>query len=189
MVTGKCVCAWRGGLCISAPVSCSSPPPSPATPLCLSSYYSHSALEGRQRTLNALCCLLHCLCCFSVPVPHSLPIFVFINHNGCLLRVSWWLFFFLARLLFRSAAFVFRHQLPVLGVLFIYLFIFLVPLPLCTYACSAFLCASMLTKTRGAEWHKVMQVFFFLSWTGWSCSVSCCDTACTPSRSARFRYT
>lgn len=102
-----CVCAglWcvlvffrENGFCISALVSSSSPPsPSlphscPSIPLSLSSYYSHSALEGRQRTLNALCCLLHCLCCFSAPVPHSLPIFVFINHNGCLLRVSWWLF-------------------------------------------------------------------------------------------------
>lgn len=98
-----CVCVglWcvlvffrENGFCISALVSSSSPPsPSlphscPSIPLSLSSYYSHSALEGRQRTLNALCCLLHCLCCFSAPVPHSLPIFVFINHNGCLLRVS-----------------------------------------------------------------------------------------------------
>lgn len=94
------VCVWmlfrENGFCISALVSSSSPPsPSlscPSIPHPLSSYYSHSALEGRQWTLNALCCLLHCLCCFSVPVPHSLPIFVFINHNGCLLRVSWWLF-------------------------------------------------------------------------------------------------
>lgn len=85
-----CACARTCGFCISVPaVSCRPPcPPAPSAPRSLSSYYSHSALEGRQRTLNALCCLLHCLCCFSVPVPHSLPIFVFINHNGRLPRVS-----------------------------------------------------------------------------------------------------
>lgn len=58
-----------------------------------SSCYSLCAAEGRQRSLHALDCLLHCLSCFPVSVLHSLPIFVFINHNGCLLWVSWWLFF------------------------------------------------------------------------------------------------
>lgn len=54
--------------------------------------YSLRAAEGRQWSLHALDCLLHCLNCFCVPVSHSLPIFVFINHNGRLLWVSWWLF-------------------------------------------------------------------------------------------------
>lgn len=94
----------QNGLCISALVS-------PLSPLfyphhSLSSRCSLRAAEGRQRSLHALDCLLHCLCCFCVPVPRSLPIFVFINHNGRLLWVSWWLFFIiLGSLLFCCTGF------------------------------------------------------------------------------------
>lgn len=103
----------QNGLCISTLVS-------PLSPLfyphhSLSSCCSLRAAEGRQRSLHALDCLLHCLCCFCVPVPRSLPIFVFINHNGRLLWVSWWLFLLFC-VAFCSVAqvFVFRHRLSVL---------------------------------------------------------------------------
>lgn len=89
---GTCAGRWCAHACLwilhQCPCCFLPPPKPPPAPRSLSSYYSHSALEGRQRSLNALCCLLHCLCCFSVPVPHSLPIFVFINHNGRLPQVS-----------------------------------------------------------------------------------------------------
>lgn len=87
-----CVCWCFQGEMDFALVPLVSSPPSPSIALPLSLYYSHSALEGRQRTLNTLRRLLHCLCCFSVPVLHAHPIFVFINHNGPPLWVSWWLF-------------------------------------------------------------------------------------------------
>lgn len=127
-----CVDVFRGnGLCISALVSS---PPSPSIALSLSLYYSHSALEGRQRTLNTLCRLLHCLCCFSVPVLHAHPIFVFINHNGPLLWVSWWLFL----VVFCTVA-----QLLSLGTTFSGCF-----LPLCLSTCACGICLGARTTTK-----------------------------------------